>query len=82
VDPEELAGVVLQRHLAVVDVLVSDRLRSTVLVLVVPVFVMALLGAVSGSLAVAWPEFVILAVIWTVGLVWVWVIGPRRARRV
>jgi hypothetical protein len=54
------------------------RVSSTVLVLVVPIFALVMIGAVTGSLAVAWPEIVLLAVVWSVGLAWVW--WPRRDR--
>lgn len=54
------------------------RFASSVLVFLVPLFVMSLLGAVTGSIAVGTPEVVLLWTVWIAGLTWVW--WPRRSR--
>jgi hypothetical protein len=56
------------------------RLSSSVLVITVPIFVLALLAVVTGgSGSLGTPELSILTLIWVIGLMWVW--WPWRRRR-
>jgi hypothetical protein len=54
------------------------RFGSTVLVILVPILLLALIGLATGSLDIGTPELAILMVIWVVGLVWVW--RPRQRK--
>ena len=53
-----------------------NRITSSVLVILVPILLLAVIGLATGSLALGTPELLLLTVIWIVGLVWVW--RPRR----
>lgn len=59
----------------------ASRISSSILVILAPLLLLAGVGVLSGSLDLGGTEDGALMVIWVVGLVWVWVIGPARARR-
>jgi hypothetical protein len=50
----------------------GKKLSSTVLVFTVPVLLLAIIGAAGGSFGIGTVELSLLAVIWVVGLAWVW----------
>lgn len=56
---------------------VRSRLVSSVLVILVPVLLGAVLGLLTGSMGLGVADLALLVVIWVVGLVWVW--RPRKS---
>jgi hypothetical protein len=57
------------------------KLRDTVLAILIPYLLFALLGLLTGSLDLGTPELTIILLLQILGLLWVWVVGPLRARR-
>jgi hypothetical protein len=54
---------------------IGRRVSSTVLVMVIPVFLLGLAAAVTGG-GIGTPELLLLLIVWMAGLTWVW--WPRR----
>ena len=63
-------------HSAKVKKTLGSKLASTVLVFTVPLLLGGILGLFTGSMGVGVADLVLLAVIWVVGLAWVW--WPRK----
>ena len=54
---------------------IGRRVSSTVLVMVIPVFLLGLAAAVTGG-GIGTPELLLLLIVWMAALTWVW--WPRR----
>jgi hypothetical protein len=52
----------------------KHQFTSSVLVIVVPLLLVAILGLVGGSMDLGTPELYALTLIWFVGLTWIWVV--------
>jgi hypothetical protein len=52
----------------------KGQFSSSVLVVLVPVLLLAIIGLAGGSMDLGTPELMLLTIIWVVGLTWVWVV--------
>jgi len=59
----------------------ANRLSTSVLVILAPLLLLALVSLLNGSLDLGGTEEGVVMVTWVLGLVWVWVVWPARERR-